>query len=169
MARGQDGDQRAYRELLQSITPYLRALARRAGLAPDDCNDAVQDILLTIHAVRRTYDPGRPFAPWLVGVARHRLGTQLRSRARRFAREAELTLEHEATLAAETVSFEMRDESRRLRAAVAKLPAVQRQAIELLKFKELSLAEAAASTGRTEGALKVSVHRAIKSLRTALS
>ena len=168
MARAQEGDQQAYRDLLRQIAPYIRSLARRAGLAPDDCGDAVQDVLLTLHAVRHTYDPSRPFAPWLVGISRHRLTDHMRSRVRRQAREVELTTEHEATIAAVTANLETRDEARRLRAAVTRLPAVQRQAIELLKLKELSLAEAAASSGRTEGALKVSVHRAIKSLRAVL-
>ena len=49
--------------------------------------------------------------------------------------------------------------------AVACLPERQREAVELLKLRELSLAEAARLTGSSEGALKVNVHRAIKALR----
>jgi RNA polymerase sigma-70 factor (ECF subfamily) len=44
----------------------------------------------------------------------------------------------------------------------------QRQAVELLKLKEMSLKEAAAATGRSVAALKVATHRAIKNLRTIL-
>jgi RNA polymerase sigma-70 factor (ECF subfamily) len=168
MARGQDGDQAAYRQLLKSITPYLRALARRAGLPPDDCEDGVQDVLMTIHAIRHTYDPARPFTPWLVGVARNRLADKRRSRARTWARETELTAEHETFVAVETNSIEEADEARRLRAAVAELPDGQREAIELLKLKELSLKEASARTGQSETALKVAVHRAVKRLRVIL-
>ena len=168
MARGQDGDQAAYRQLLKSITPYLRALARRAGLPPDDCEDGVQDVLMTIHAIRHTYDPARPFTPWLVGVARNRLADKRRSRARTWARETELTVEHETFAAVETNTIEAADEARRLRAAVAELPAGQREAVELLKLKELSLKEASARTGQSETALKVAVHRAVKRLRAIL-
>jgi RNA polymerase sigma-70 factor (ECF subfamily) len=60
MARAQDGDRDAYRELLQDMVPYLRALAARRFKEPNDIDDAVQDVLLTVHAVRHTYDPGRP-------------------------------------------------------------------------------------------------------------
>jgi RNA polymerase sigma-70 factor (ECF subfamily) len=62
MARAQDGDRAAYRTLLEDITPYLRALATRCFRDTGDIEDAVQDVLLTVHAVRHAYDPGRPFA-----------------------------------------------------------------------------------------------------------
>src|SRR6516225_2416604 len=61
MARAQDGDRDAYRTLLQDITPYLRALATRCFRDTCDIEDAVQDVLLTVHAVRHVYDPDRPF------------------------------------------------------------------------------------------------------------
>jgi len=49
MARAQDGDGAAYHRLLQDIVPYLRSLAARRHRDPNDAEDAVQDILLTIH------------------------------------------------------------------------------------------------------------------------
>src|SRR5215470_9052440 len=58
MARAQDGDRLAYRLLLLDVTPYLRALAARCFKEPSDAEDAVQDVLLTVHAIRHTYDPG---------------------------------------------------------------------------------------------------------------
>jgi len=52
--------------------------------------------------------------------------------------------------------------------AMARLPHRQRQAIELMKLREMSLKEAAAATGSSVGALKVSVHRGISALRKTL-
>ena len=46
MAAAQDGDAKAYGELLGAITPYLRVVARRAGLGAEEIEDGVQDILL---------------------------------------------------------------------------------------------------------------------------
>jgi RNA polymerase sigma-70 factor, ECF subfamily len=51
---------------------------------------------------------------------------------------------------------------------MADLPPGQRQAIELLKLRELSLKEASAVSGASVGALKVAVHRGIAALRKAL-
>src|SRR6202521_5196398 len=95
MSRAQDGDRAAYRALLEDITPYLRALATRCFRDTGDIEDAVQDVLLTIHAVRHAYDPGRPFGPWLVAIANRRIIDRLRRQMRARSREIELTAEHE--------------------------------------------------------------------------
>ena len=57
------------------------------------------------------------------------------------------------------------DQARILDAAIAELPERQREAVEHLALAEQSLAEAAAATGRSTGALKVNLHRALKTLR----
>jgi RNA polymerase sigma-70 factor (ECF subfamily) len=56
-----------------------------------------------------------------------------------------------------------------LRRADEKLPKGQRTALEFLKLREMSLKEAAATSGMSVTALKVSAHRAIKALRGVLS
>jgi len=168
MALSQTGDAKAYRLLLTGITPYMRALAHRFGLTGSDIEDAVQDALLTLHSIRHTYDPGRPFAPWLVAVARHRMLDYRRKRMRQFGRETELTDFHETFAAPETNPPERAGESRRLHAAIAELPEGQRRAVELLRLQEMSLKEASAKSGQSETALKVAMHRAVKRLRMLL-
>ena len=169
MGAAQAGDAAAYRALLVSITPYVRALARRSGLQGDEVEDGVQDVLLTLHEIRHSYDPARPFAPWLLAVARHRLTDRLRRVGRRSRRETVLTEEHETFAAEETNLVEQGSEARQLRAAIARLPVGQRQAVELLKLEELSLLEASARSGQSVAALKVSMHRALKKLRQLMA
>lgn len=91
MARAQAGDGGAYRRLLTEVMPFLRSLAVRQHREPSDQEDAVQDILLTIHTIRHTYDPTRPFGPWLVAIAKRRLVDRLRRQGRRRLRESALT------------------------------------------------------------------------------
>jgi RNA polymerase sigma factor (sigma-70 family) len=169
MGRAQGGDRDAYRRLLAEITPYLRALAARRHRDRNDAEDAVQDILLTVHAIRNTYDPTRPFGPWLVAIANHRLIDRLRRQGRLRSRETALTPEHETFLADQANLYERASDRRDLQAAVEKLPAGQRQAIRLLKLEERSLKEAAVMSGLTVGSLKVATHRALRSLRQILS
>jgi len=167
MGLAQGGDSDAYRKLLVGITPYLRAIASRAHRNASDAEDTVQDVLLTLHAVRHTYDASRPFKPWLAGIARHRVIDRLRALGRASTREVALELEHEAFSAvqtSETFSFEARD----LHAAIGSLPPQQRQAVTLLKLQEKSLKEAAAISGMTLGALKVATHRGIATLKRLL-
>jgi len=169
MTRAQDGDANAYRRLLTEIAPKLRAMSVRRHHDPSDAEDAVQDILLTLHAVRQTYDPARPFTPWLVTIANRRIVDRLRQRMRVRSREMALTPEHETSLPSRTNIEIQVAERRELDAALQQLSARQRQVIRLLKLEQLSLKEAAARTGMSIAALKVASHRALKSLRRILT
>lgn len=168
MARAQAGDREAYRRLLVEIAPYLRSIAARRMQNRGDVEDAVQDTLLTVHAVRHTYDPTRPFGPWLVAIANRRIVDVMRRRTRAAARETPLEPEHETFAAGEANYHEVASEIRVLRDALENLPAGQRDAIRLLKLKEMSLKEAAAASGMSVAALKVATHRALKRLRKML-
>lgn len=169
MARGQSGDSEAYIRLLTEISPYVRTLAARRGLDASEIEDALQDVLLTVHAIRQTYDPMRPFGPWLTAIADRRLVDRLRRTGRRRARESPLMPEHETFPDGAANIDEEISGQRALRAAVEKLPERQRQAIKLLKIREMSLKEAAMVSGMSIAALKVATHRALGSLRKMLS
>jgi RNA polymerase sigma-70 factor (ECF subfamily) len=166
MKQAQDGDRAAYAILLAELTPYLRGVARRYLRMAEDAEDAVQEILLSLHAARATYDPARPFRPWVVALARRRIIDQMRRQGRRKV-EISLDLDDETFPGPDAnKEIEARDGVRVLDRALARLAPGQRQAVELLKIRELSLAEASRITGLTEGALKVAVHRGLKALRT---
>jgi RNA polymerase sigma-70 factor (ECF subfamily) len=171
MQQAQRGDAAAYVTLLQDLTPRVRRIiARRRGFAGEaNVEDLVQDVLLTLHRVRATYDPSRPFMPWLLAIVRHRLVDGARRHARTSGREIRLD-EADVTIAdlAANPEWGPSDEAASVRAAVSALPPGQRTAIELLKLQEMSLKEAAAAAGTTVGALKVASHRAMIALRKAL-
>jgi RNA polymerase sigma-70 factor (ECF subfamily) len=169
MARAQTGDGAAYRQLLREIAPYLRSLVAGRLRDPSEVEDTVQDILLTIHAVRRTYDPTRPFGPWLVAIAHRRIVDRLRKTGRVRTYES-LAAVHEETFAVpQANSGEDVLDRRDLHAAIESLPAGQRQAIQMLKLNEMSLKEASETTGTSVTALKVATHRALINLRKILS
>jgi RNA polymerase sigma-70 factor (ECF subfamily) len=171
MAAAQDGDGRSYARLLAEIVPTLRSAARQRWpvAQPADIEDVVQETLKSLHAVRHTYDPARPFTPWLYAILRHRALDQMRRRARGAGREVPLEGWDE-TLPDEAANRErdLSPDREALRRAVAALPPRQRTAVELLKLKEMSLQEASAATGMSVTALKVATHRAIKALRVSL-
>ena len=172
MQSAQDGDRVAYAGLLRELVPLLQRLVRgRLGfLQPTDREDVVQDILLSLHAARATYDPRRPFMPWLMSIAHHRMVDRARRHSKVWANEvlvdesAELSFNEEF----DSANSEYGDPEA-LRQAVNRLPAGQRTAIKLLKLRELSLKEAADVSGMSMSALKVAAHRAIKRLRGSLA
>ena len=169
MARAQSGDGEAYRRLLIDIAPYLSSLARRHHRDPGDVQDTVQDVLLTVHAIRHTYDPHRPFGPWLVAIAKRRIIDRLCGQGRTRAKEVALDLEHETFCALEANFGEADWNKRVLGDAIERLPPGQREAVRLLKLQEMSLQQAAAASGMSVAALKVAMHRALKNLRKILT
>lgn len=172
MRRAQEGDRAAYQALLRQVAPYLRAIARRHLGHGEDLEDAVQEILLVVHDIRHTYEPGRPFKPWLSTIASRRCIDLLRRRARRLRHECEDALagaEPESGAPGPFDAVSGAQSARRLQCAVDGLPRRQREAVRLLRLRGLTLEEAAGETSQSPGALKVACHRALKSLRRALA
>lgn len=170
MCAAQSGDRAAYHALLTAITPYLRAIAQRY-LGRDDAEDAVQDILIVMHDIRHTFEPGRPFKPWLATIATRRCIDTLRKRTRRTVHE----MDDEAifdTLPDAGLSPEealgQAQQAHAIRRAVGRLSPKMREAVRLVHLDELSLDEAAVRAGQTSGAVKVAAHRALNTLRAAL-
>lgn len=172
MVASQGGDRAAYAMLLTEVAPLVRASVRRRYpyVGHEDAEDMVQDVLMAVHSVRQTYDPGRPFLPWLMAIAHNRAVDALRRTIRKSGREVAVA-EYPETLdpAESNLSADAYGDPEALRHAVAGLPEGQRKAVEMLKFRELSLKEASAESGMSVGALKVAVHRATRSLRLVLT
>ena len=171
MKAAQGGDAEAYTTLMHELAVRLRQIVRhrRAFLEHADIEDLVQDILLSVHAVRATYDSARPFIPWLLAITRNRLADGARRHARVGVHEVPLD-DLEVTFSSESTNTLSEDygDPAALRQAIAGLPAGQRNAIEMLKLREMSLKEAAAASGTSIGALKVATHRAMDALRRKL-
>lgn len=169
MERAQGGDKAAYEELLSDLLPLLRQFVRRRWRNPSDVEDVVQDILLSIHGVRQTYDPRRPFMPWLMTIAGRRLIDAARRVSARSRNETTVDVmpetfqQHDAK-----TEYDTYDDRDAIQRAMSQLPEGQRQAIELMKIQGLSLEEASAVTGKSITSLKVSVHRAMKAMRRTL-
>ena len=167
----QAGDRQAYAEVLRACEPFIRRVGRRAGITDDRLNDVVQETLLTLHHARQTFDPSRSFLAWLSVIAQRRAIDVMRRHGRNDRREvhAPIAYESHADVDADTDrAWEQSGRVKILNAAIAGLPAGQREAVERLALREQSLAEAAADTGKTPGALKVNLHRALKALRLRL-
>lgn len=168
MLAAQQGDRARYGALLQAMTPLLRRAARsrwpQADLATIE--DAVQETLLALHTSRHLYDPNRPFLPFLLGILRFR-GTDVMRRHRRSGRrESSIDDLPETSEALVTNTHQDKGlEADALRAALTRLPAGQRRAIEMTKLQELSLEEASAASGLSVTALKVATHRGMLALR----
>ncbi|MGQ0560099.1 MAG: sigma-70 family RNA polymerase sigma factor [Sphingosinicella sp.] len=153
----------AYRAFLQAVLPFARAIARR-HVRDEEVEDAVQDALLTLHRVRHTYQPGRPVEPWLAAIVARRAIDLGRRRGRIGRREVSDPHAYE-TFPDARANREKERDARGLAAMMADLPPKQREALELVKLKEMTLAEASARSGQSIASLKVNVHRALRRLQ----
>ena len=168
LAAAQGGDAGAYRAFLRAITPFLRALARRGSWSDEVVEDVVQDALLTVHRVRQTYEPGRPVKPWLAAIVARRSIDALRRRGRVAGRELHNPVAYETYADPGAKEMDAGDDARVLAGMMGTLSPGQREALELVKLKEMSLAEASAASGQSVALLKVNIHRALKRLRLGL-
>jgi RNA polymerase sigma-70 factor, ECF subfamily len=157
------GDDGAYHRLLKSITPVLRAVARRglsrAGQPVDQSEDIVQDILLAVHLKRHTWDTNAPFAPWLFAIARNKLIDTLRRRGRRiFVDIDDLAETLPGEQAAETAT------AGEVAAQLQTLPERQREVLQSIAVESASIKDTARKFSMSEGAVRVALHRGLASL-----
>jgi RNA polymerase sigma-70 factor (ECF subfamily) len=161
------GDKSAYHRLLRSVTPVLRAAARRglvrAGQPADQSEDIVQDILLAVHLKRHTWRPDAPFAPWLFAIARNKLIDALRRRGRRvFVNIDDFS---------ETLPGEQPEETvpaGEVTTHLAGLPARQRDVLRSIAVDGASIKDTAAKFAMTEVAVRVALHRGLSNLSSRL-
>lgn len=166
MARAQAGDRGAYNQVLKAMIPAIRALVRRNIADEVLAEDVVQDVLLCIHRVRHTYDPARPILPWVAAIAQARAIDALRRRGRRREIADEPAMLAQADPAA-VERVEQRAAQRDLDGLLNHLPGRQRQVVEMVRLREMSLIDAAATSRLSVGAVKALLHRAFLTLRQA--
>jgi RNA polymerase sigma-70 factor (ECF subfamily) len=160
------GDAEAYRRLLQEIAPALRGLARRGlarhRLGSEDVEDVVQETLLALHLKRGTWDERQPFSPWLYAIARNKLIDNLRRRGR----HAHAAIDDIGELpdGAESPAKLNGVEAERL---ISRLNGRQREIVVAISIEGASARQVAERLGMTEGAVRVALHRALRSLAKA--
>lgn len=168
MAAAQGGDRAAYQRLLESVLPRLRGFVTNRLGDPASVEDVVQNVLFNLHRARHTYRPERPFGPWLWAIGRNAVIDAQRARSRRLRREVPLESVAEP-VQPESDPVDVPTLSPELAEALQKLPASQREAVELVRLQGLSVAEAAQRVGISPGALKVRAHRGYRALRARLT
>ena len=165
MARANRGDAQAYRDLMGEVAEAVEAFVRSQLGGSDFVEDCVQESLLAVHRARATYDPGRPFRPWLFTIVRHKTIDLLR---RRGVRERERGTEPDQLAAVADPASADPTAGLEAGALLGRLEPEQREALALTKLAGYSLAEAAERAGVSQSAMKTRVHRALRAARRIL-
>ncbi len=158
-----EGDSEAYRQLLTSLTPVLRGMAKRGfervGLGNAEIEDVVQETLLAIHLKRGTWDRTRSLGPWVTAIARYKLVDSLRRKGRRSDIQIDELADTLADGAANEGSVQLDAEN-----MLGTLNGRQQDIVRSLSIDGTPVREVAEKLGMTEVAVRVSLHRSLKLL-----
>ena len=172
MGRYADGDDRAFQDVYRLIAERLRAFLLRQTRKPAVADDLLQETFLRMHRARGAFDRGARVLPWCYAIARNVHIDYVRQAAVRKERPASEEEEVGHLAASTDADGEQLVAARQLADLVdrtlAQLPPNQREAFILLRYEGLSVADAAAVLGATEGAVKLRAFHAYEALREAL-
>ncbi len=165
MIEAQKGDQASYRELLTELAPFIHRTLLKSLSRRDQAEDIAQEVLLSIHKAMNTYDPSRPFMPWLLAIMNFRRTDYLRAH---YAQRDNLSAPLEA-LDLQDVTFDGHEgEYKDIENALTSLAPKQREVFDLVKMKGYTAKEVSEKTGMSVSAVKVSVHRSLQKLKERL-
>ncbi len=127
----------------------------------------MQEILISIHKARHTYDAKRNYLPWLFAIANFRLKDYLRSHyADKLHFAAELS-EAENIFSQDVTESSLSYES--IKEEIDQLPEKQATILKMMHGEGYTAKEVAEKIGMNESAVKVAAHRAYKILRKKLA
>ncbi|HUB08512.1 MAG TPA: sigma-70 family RNA polymerase sigma factor [Myxococcales bacterium] len=169
MNRVARGDQWALRALYDRYASRLTALALRSLGNRGEADEIVQETFVEAWKRAREFDPSRgSVGAWLTTIARTRAIDRLRSLS---ASKRAATASAAEPLPSPVNPGEeaaQRQAAARVRAALATLPAEQREALELAYFEGLSHREIAERTGQPLGTVKTRVRLGMEKLLACL-
>ena len=163
--RAADGDTEAFRTLFDTHNAPIFRFAYRLTSSVDVAEDIAQECFVRL--IRSpAFDPERgSMRQFLYGIARNLV------RQRQYAQGREVGWDdnagEEPTVHIDPMEFA--ELATAVQAAILALPPLQREAIVLCEFEELSLDQAAEVVGAKVGALKARLHRAREGLRRSLA
>ncbi|MHB8573311.1 MAG: RNA polymerase sigma factor [Candidatus Dormibacteria bacterium] len=155
---------RLYDRYFPSIYRFVASRLPDQSAAEDVTAEVFMKALRSIGGYRHQ---GHPFSAWLYQIAINAIRD--RHRSRRY----QLTDELSAAIASAEAPVEeqvlMNAEARRLWALVERLPEAQRHAMVLRFQQDLSTAQVAVALRRSEGAVKLLIHRAVQRIRQEMA
>lgn len=158
-----DGDQQAYRLLLQDVTKSLRrstaTILARHGQGNADVEDIVQETLLAIHLKRATWDRNQPFNSWLNAILRYKTIDAMRRRGR----HTQVQIDDFSEELAET-NKRYDDHAMDTDRLMRRLDPRAYRIVQMVSMEGQSAQDVAKALDMKDGAVRVALHRALKQM-----
>lgn len=158
---GLAGDSLSYNNFLQESAKILRYFVAKR-IAKNDVEDVVQEILISIHKARHTYDGKRPIMPWIFAIARFRIIDYLRKIYSEIRFEEVDFTELCEILPDVTIQPQNSEYINKLLQNVAPR---EKNILTMIHVEGYSIKEVAEKLNMSESAVKVAAHRTIKKIR----
>lgn len=165
--RVKGGDEDALEQLVRRYLRRVNVIASSYLAEHADVEDATQETLLRALRAIESYDPERPFAPWLYQIARNVARNHVTARARWQAEDPSTTLP--SPLPGPDVVLERAEIRMLVHAALARLPEQRRTAFYLSDVEGYQTEEIARLMGLSTGTVRSHIHHARRALRVALA
>jgi len=145
------------------VKQVYRHIFYRVGIV-EDAEDLTQQVFMNAwKAIGRYKQTSSPFLAWLMRISHNLVIDFHRSKKDTVYLDTELATEHPDS-SPERVT-EMNFDQQQLRKAILQLPSEQQQVITMSFIDGFTYAEIASSLGKSEGAIRVIQHRALKKMR----
>ena len=165
MALVASGDRNAYSGLYDEIADTVYGLAKKVVVDPSRAQEITQDVLFEIWEKADRFDPDRGSAiTWIAVMTRRRAIDVVRSAESSRSREERVTKDpgsHHDPVGDGIID---REEQRRVRRAMASLTDLQREALELAFYRDLTHAQVAEALGAPLGTVKTRIRDGLKRL-----
>ena len=165
--RAINGDREAFTKLydmhFDRIYRYVYVKVRSQA----EAEDLTQDVFIKAYEAIKSYKwRDLPFTAWLFRIAHNRIIDHVR----KTSKEKKASLDEAGAIAVgdPVAMTEQNFEIYQLKAAMDKLPDAQKEVASLRFISELSIAEVAATLGKSEGTVKALQFSAVASLRKLL-
>lgn len=161
------GDNKAYKTFLENIEKMAYQYTQGRISEKSHHQDIVQEILLSIHQSRHTYDPSKPINPWIYAIFHYRTADHLR---KTYKNKEDSTDEETFKEIKDGFNVTKNTESNELiNKALATLSKKQKEMVILSKIEGFTSAEIALKMNMNINTVKVTIHRSLEKMRKALS
>jgi len=160
----QCGCKKAYAHLLRETVGILKSFLTKYLANNDEMQDVIQESLLSVHRALPSFNTDRPYRPWVLAIARHRLNDYFRVR---YSRQVDkwVNLDELASVQDDAnIQWELEREDW-IESYLKELPEHQQTILYLMHHEGYTVKEISARLGMSEAAVKVNAHRAYEKVR----
>ena len=174
LVRHQQGDSRAFPQLLAQYRRPVFGYLVRCGIAPEARDDLFQEVFLRIHKAASRYRPRQPLRPWIVTIVLNTVRNHRRDQLRktRFSSQLRAVTQHQESINHDQGAEQMLEQQSTLRwleTRITCLPDKQREVLVLFTLKGLSTKDIARAMGMPVNTVKTHLRRARLTLAEDLS